>query len=142
MTNDAFQQIVLEKLGQLETGLNGMKSELGEVKNDVTGIKTELNEVKNDVAGIKTELSEVKNDVAGIKTELGEVKNDVAGIKIELSEVKTKLDAVCEQTAVLTEFKTDTAQHFADIKETLGFVLHKEIENERELYVLKMKQVK
>ena len=128
MTNDAFQQIVLEKLGQLETGLNGMKSELGEVKNDVTGIKTELNEVKNDVAGIKTEL--------------GEVKNDVAGIKIELSEVKTKLDAVCEQTAVLTEFKTDTAQHFADIKETLGFVLHKEIENERELYVLKMKQVK
>ena len=114
MTNDAFQQIVLEKLGQLETGLNGMKSELGEVKNDVTGIKTELNEVKN----------------------------DVAGIKFELGEVKTKLDAVCEQTAVLTEFKTDTAQHFADIKETLGFVLHKEIENERELYVLKMKQVK
>ena len=100
MTNDAFQQIVLEKLGQLETGLNGVKSELGEVK------------------------------------------NDVAGMKDELSEVKTKLDAVCEQTAVLTEFKTDTEQHFADIKETLGFVLHKEIENERELYVLKMKQVK
>ncbi|MBU4542254.1 MAG: hypothetical protein KJ774_13740, partial [Firmicutes bacterium] len=104
--------------------------------------KVELSEVKNDVAGMKVELSEVKNDVAGMKVELSEVKNDVAGMKDELSEVKTKLDAVCEQTAVLTEFKTDTEQHFADIKETLGFVLHKEIENERELYVLKMKQVK
>ncbi len=114
MTNEAFQQVVLEKLGQLETGLNGVKGELSEIKNDVTGIKAELSEVKGDVAGIKAELSEVK----------------------------TKLDVVCEQTVVLTEFKTDTAQQFADIKETLGFVLHKEIENERELYVLKMKQVK
>lgn len=128
MTNEAFQLIVLEKLGQLETGLNGVKAELSEVKTDVMGIKVELGEVKSDVAGVKAELSEVKSDVSGMKA--------------ELSEVKIKLDAVCEQTANLTEFKTDTEQHFADIKETLGFVLHKEIENERELYVLKMKQVK
>ena len=128
MTNEAFQQIVLDKLGQLETELNSVTAKLGEVHNDLNGVKIELSEVKDDVAGIKTELSEVKDDVAGIKT--------------ELSEVKTQLNAVCEQTANLTEFKTNTEQHFADIKETLGFVLHKEIENERELYVLKMKQVK
>jgi archaellum component FlaC len=114
MTNEEFQQIVLEKLGQLETELNSVTAKLGEVHNDLNGVKIELSEVKDDVAGIKTELSEVK----------------------------TQLNAVCEQTANLTEFKTDTEQHFADIKETLGFVLHKEIENERELYVLKMKQVK
>ena len=135
MTNEAFQQLVLEKLGQLETGLNGVKSELGEVR-------SELGEVKNDVTGIKVELGEVKNDVAGIKVELSEVKNDVISIKTELSEIKTKLEVIYEQTAVLTEFKTDTAQQFVEIKETLSFVLHKELENERDLYVLKMKQVK
>ncbi|MDO9492915.1 hypothetical protein [Acetobacterium sp.] len=121
MTNEAFQQLVLEKLGQLETGLDGVKSELGEVRG---------------------ELSEVKSDVTGIKVELSEVKNDVTSIKTELSEIKTKLEVVYDQTAVLTEFKTDTARHFAEIKETLSFVLHKELENERDLYVLKMKQVK
>jgi len=36
-----------------------------------------------------------------------------------LNEIKVKLDAVCEQTAVLTEFKTDTEYQFADIKDTL-----------------------
>jgi len=57
-----------------------------------------------------------------------------------LNEIKVKLDAVCEQTAVLTEFKTDTEYQFADIKDTLHFVLHKEIETEKELFSLKMKQ--
>jgi len=47
------------------------------------------------------------------------------------NEIKADLKAVYEQTANLTEFRTETKQDFTDIKDTLRFVLHKEIETEK-----------
>lgn len=54
-----------------------------------------------------------------------------------LKEIKSDLNAVKDQTANLTEFRTQTNQNFTDIKDTLKFLLHKEIETEREIFKLK-----
>ncbi|MBC3887787.1 hypothetical protein GH810_05635 [Acetobacterium paludosum] len=78
-------------------------------------------------------LDSLENGLNGVKTEL-------TGVKADLKEIRIKLEAVSEQTAVLTEFKSDTEQQFAEIKDTLHFVLHKEIETEKELFSLKKKQ--
>ncbi|AWW26880.1 hypothetical protein [Acetobacterium sp. K1/6] len=61
-------------------------------------------------------------------------------LESDLTSVKTKLDAVADQVAVLTEFKTDTEQYFTDTKETLNFILHKELLNEKEVFLLRKKQ--
>lgn len=58
------------------------------------------------------------------------------------NEIKADLKAVYEQTANLTEFRTETKQDLSDIKDTLRFVLHKEIETEKELFTLKSKNIK
>ena len=71
---------------------------------------------------------------------LDTIDNGLIDLKKDLNEIKVKMDAVIEQTAVLTEFKTETEQQFGEIKDTLHFVLHKEIVTEKELYLLKMKQ--
>jgi chromosome segregation ATPase len=53
------------------------------------------------------------------------------------SEIKKDLKAIHDQTADLTEFRTETRRGISDIKDTLRFVLHKEIETEKEIFKLK-----
>jgi len=54
-----------------------------------------------------------------------------------LKRIEEKLDATVNQTAELTEFRTETKQGLSDIKDTLKFVIHKEVENEKEIFNLK-----
>ena len=61
-------------------------------------------------------------------------------MKQDLSDIKSNLNSVVDQTSDLTEFETQTNQNFNDIKETLKFLLHKEIETEKEIF--KLKQIK
>lgn len=82
-------------------------------------------------------LDLLENSLDGVKTDLGEVKIDLGEVKKDLGDVKIKLDAVYAQTASLSEFRTDADREFRDIKKTLDFMLHKEIDNEREIYYLK-----
>lgn len=65
-----------------------------------------------------------------------ELKDDIKDIKNNIKRVKL----VKDQTADLTEFITQTKQNFTDVKETLKFLLHKQIQNEREIF--RLKQVK
>ncbi len=123
MSNEEFQALILEKLDLLENSLGGVKTDLADVKTDLADVKTDL-------ADVKTDLADVKTDLADVKTDLGDVKTDLA-------DVKTKLDAVYEQTAVLSEFRTDTDLEFREVKKSLDFILHKEMKNEREIYYLK-----
>lgn len=51
-----------------------------------------------------------------------------------------KLDAVYNQTAELTEFRTETRQNFQDIRDNIRFLMHKEMETEKEIFLLKDKK--
>ena len=69
-----------------------------------------------------------------------ESREDQKVIRDDQKQIKNDLKAVIEQTADLSEFKTETMQYFSDIKDTLRFVLHKEmIETEKEIFKLKEK---
>ena len=52
-------------------------------------------------------------------------------------ETTEKLDAVYEQTADLTEFSTETRQNLTAIGDNIRFLLHKEMETEKEIFLLK-----
>ncbi|MTI49911.1 hypothetical protein [Sporosalibacterium faouarense] len=68
---------------------------------------------------------------------LKQVINNQDDMKKNISDIKSKLDSVVDQTADLTEFRTQTNQNFSDIKDTLKFIIHKEVENEQEIFKLK-----
>ena len=90
MTNEEFQSIVLK--------------ELGSIKEDIGGLK-------EDVSGLKEDVSVLKQDVSGLK-------EGQARIEERLERVENKLDSVHEQTAVLTEFRTETNMKLANLLES------------------------
>ncbi|WP_202976499.1 hypothetical protein [Anaerophilus nitritogenes] len=58
-------------------------------------------------------------------------------LELGQNRIDKKLDSVIDHTADLNEFRTETKQNLSDIKDTLQFVLHKEIETEKEIFNLK-----
>lgn len=133
MSNEEFQSLVLKKLDSFDEFQTNVIEKLDSLENGLSEVKEELSEVKVRLDSVETGLEEVRVELSEVKVRLGSVENG-------LGEVKVKLDAVYDQTAFLTEFKTETEQQFVDIKETLDFVLHKEVLTEKEVYSMKMKQ--
>ena len=74
MTNEEFQNRVLQELSSLKTEVSSMKSELSSVKTEVSGMKTELSSLKTEVSGMKTEQSSMKTEQSSMKTELSDMK--------------------------------------------------------------------
>ncbi|WZL73692.1 hypothetical protein QBE52_02850 [Clostridiaceae bacterium 35-E11] len=83
------------------------------------------------------QILEKINDMDG---KVNHIDEKVNRMDEKVNRIETKLDRVYNQTADLTEFKTETLQNFSDIKDTLKFVLHKEIETEKEIFTLKQEK--
>lgn len=65
--------------------------------------------VIRELGTIKEDISDLKLGQARIETRLDRVETRLEGVETRLERVETKLNAVHEQTAVLTEFKTETS---------------------------------
>ena len=70
------------------------------------------------------------------KDELDEIKANMA-TKNDIADIKRKLDAVYEQTAMLTEFRTEINHRLDDIANTVGYLMHKDSQTEKELFLIK-----
>jgi len=68
-----------------------------------------------------------------LKQILGELKN----LKEGQERIEKKLDAVNNQTANLTEFRTETNMKLDKIVEDIDFLKHKEFLNEQDIFSIK-----
>jgi hypothetical protein len=64
----------------------------------------------------------------------------VFNLKEGQARIEKKLAAVYDQTAELTEFRTETRQQLAAINDTLKYLLFKNSETEKDLYLLKQRK--
>lgn len=126
MENNGLLQLILDEL----KGLRG----------DVNVLKEDVSVLKEDVTGLKEDVAVLKEDVAGLKEDVSTLKVDVFNLKEGQKRIERKLDAVYEQTAELTEFRTETRQQLGEIKDTLKFLLYKSSETEKEIHLLKQKK--
>lgn len=101
MSNEEFQKTVLERLSGIQTDISGMKSDIKELQSDVSGMKSDIKELQSDVSGMKSDIKGLQTDVSGLKSDVMELRTDV-------KELKEKVNAIYDQTAVLTEFRTET----------------------------------
>ena len=74
-----------------------------------------------------------------MKTEISTMKNDIGTIKTDISELKHKVDAISEQTAILTEFRTETMQRFQLIESSIEVLGKENFSNKVELVEIKRK---
>ncbi|NMA75191.1 MAG: hypothetical protein GX963_13805 [Bacteroidales bacterium] len=52
----------------------------------------------------------MKSDISELKSDVNNMKSDINELKVGQERIEKKLDAVYEQTADLTEFKTETTE--------------------------------
>ncbi len=159
MANEEFQAIVLKELKALRGDVIGVKEDVASVKEDLAGVKEDVASVKEDLAGVKEDVANVKDDLAGVKEDVASVKDDLAEVKEDVANVKedviglkedvaelkmkvekidTKLDAVYEQTAFLTEFKEDSKINFEKFEQENRRL--KEIVGRHELEIQALKE--
>ncbi|HPT90127.1 MAG TPA: hypothetical protein PK033_07180, partial [Acetivibrio sp.] len=115
--------------------ISGIKGEMNTIKTEISGIKGEMNTIKTEISGMKDEMSTMK-------TEISTMKNDIGTIKTDISELKHKVDAISEQTAILTEFRTETMQRFQLIESSIEVLGKENFSNKVELVEIKKKIAK
>ncbi|MDN5363009.1 MAG: hypothetical protein PWQ91_70 [Eubacteriales bacterium] len=102
-------------LKQILLGINSMDKRLQNLESDVSGLKTDVSALKTDVSTLKTDVSTLKTDVAHLKADVSTLKADVAVLKTEVNRLSNRMDAVYEQVAGLTEFRTEVSQKLNEI---------------------------
>ena len=102
-------------------------------------ILCELKDIKADVNTLKGDVSSLKADMTEVKADINEVKADITGLKEGQSRIEAKLDSVYEQTADLTEFRTESLESLNRIEDDVNFLTHKETQNEKMLFNLERK---
>ena len=107
MTDNEKLDLLIERVGDLQNHISGlktdmteMKGELSDLKMDMTSVKGEISGLKGEVSGLKTDMTEMKGeisglkgDVSGLKTDMTSVKGEISGLRGELSDVKTDVQS-------------------------------------------------
>lgn len=119
----------------MEQVLNQILIELKELNNKVSNLE------KNQEQLTKNQEQLTKNQEQLTKGQEQLTKNQEQFAEGQ-ARIEKKLDAVYDQTAELTEFRTETRQNLNAISDNIRFLLHKETENEKEIYLLKEKMAK
>lgn len=63
------------------------------------------------------ELGTIKEDLGGLKEDVSSLKEGQIRLEVRLERVENKLDSVYDQTAILTEFRTETNQKLDNLIE-------------------------
>lgn len=100
---DTTLQLILQKLGTIET-------DMSEMKNEINGIKDEMSGVKNEVNGIKDEMS-------ALKAQLDENTEITKAIHHRQSETDAKLEGMALDFANLQGEQVDTKERLVELEE-------------------------
>ncbi|AZR72211.1 hypothetical protein BBF96_01640 [Anoxybacter fermentans] len=97
------------------------------------------NQVKmqSDITRMQSDITKMQSDIAKIQSDITKMQSDITNLKSEVKEIKLDLKTVMEQTAELTEFRTETIRKFDKISNDIDFIKHKELQNEQDIFYLK-----
>ncbi|MBS4535171.1 hypothetical protein GOQ29_05995 [Clostridium sp. D2Q-14] len=68
---------------------------------------------------------------------LTQMQNQINNIESDTKEIKTKVDSITEQTANLTEFRTQANTKLDKISDDVEFLKHQEYETKQDLFSIK-----
>ncbi|WP_321833442.1 hypothetical protein [Clostridium butyricum] len=76
-------------------------------------------------------------DNSKIESLLLQILKNQESMQSDITEIKNKIDSVYEQTANLTEFRTETTDNFNSIAKDVKFIKHKLHETEEDVFDIK-----
>ena len=70
MSKKGFEEIVLDKLSNIETRVWNIETDVSWLKTDVSWLKTDVSWLKTDVSWLKTDVSWLKTDIKNLDTKV------------------------------------------------------------------------
>jgi chromosome segregation ATPase len=86
---DADQAAALERLEELQRGLEAFRGEAGRLRGEITSLRGDLTLAKSEGAAARTAAGALKEEMARLQGELAQVKAELAGLKGEFTRLKS-----------------------------------------------------
>lgn len=87
-------------------------------------------------------LQQILNELKELKENQNFMQKQMNELQANVLEIKSKVTAINEQTANLTEFQTNINIKLDKIENELDFLIHKELQTEKEVFYIKKKLIK
>ncbi|NSW90711.1 MAG: hypothetical protein HPY74_08570 [Firmicutes bacterium] len=89
---------------------------------DMDSIKSDVSSLKDGQIRLEEKLVSVEERLGSVEGRLESVEGRLESVEKRLDSVEEKLNSIYEQTAILTEFRTEVLQKFEEIDNTLRSV--------------------
>ncbi|MCI9004184.1 MAG: hypothetical protein HFH39_02865 [Lachnospiraceae bacterium] len=102
--------LILSKLGSLETDMQGMKA-------DMQGMKADMTDMKADMQGMKADMTDMKADMQGMKDDIKRLDAKVAKIELTLeNEIRVNIQRIAEGHLDLSHILHDAMKPNAEVE--------------------------
>ncbi|KNY26814.1 hypothetical protein [Pseudobacteroides cellulosolvens] len=108
----------------------------------IEALTGKVDNMAKDIEAMKTDISMTNTDIGIMKTDIDMMKTDIDMMKTDISVIKQKVDAINDQTADLTEFRTETRQKLELIENGIEVLGKEDFKNKVELVEIKKKIAK
>ena len=102
--------LILSKMGSLETEMQGMKSDLLDMKHDMQGMK-------DDMLGMKGDIQGLKDDMLGMKGDIQRLNDKVTKMDLTLeNEIRVNIQRVAEGHLDLSRILHDAMKPNSEVE--------------------------
>ena len=117
-----------------------MEDVLKQILGEVSKINLQLSDVTQRLDNVDQRLDKFEQRFDEVDERFNKVDERFNKVDKRLDTIENKIDAVIEQTAMLTEFRTETMESIAKLQDDIKFLMYKETENEKNIYLIKQAQ--
>lgn len=98
---------------------------------------TNEEKILNLLQEMQSGMQHMQSDITDMKTEITGMKAEITDIKASQNRLEKKLDDVYNQTADLTEFRTEANTKLDKISDDIEFLKHEEYQTKQDIFKLK-----
>ena len=143
VTEKKLFEILLDKMTGLEDKIDGLEDNIAGLEDNIAGLEDKIDGLGEKMDGMEKRMGSIEVRMDGMEERMGSIEVRMDGMekrmatKDDVKELSRRMNAIYEQTAMLTEFRTETNNKLGDISNTIEFLMHKSSQTEKEIYTIK-----
>ena len=136
VTEKKLFEILLDKMTGLEDKIDGLGEKMDGMEKRMGSIEVRMDGMEERMGSIEVRMDGMEKRMGSIEVRMDGMEKRMA-TKDDVKELSRRMNAIYEQTAMLTEFRTETNNKLGDISNTIEFLMHKSSQTEKEIYTIK-----
>ncbi len=121
----------------MEQILNEILSKLNNMEKIQMEMQLKINESEKTQREIQSKLNESEKTQREMQSKLNESEKLQIKMQSNITDIKGKVNAIYNQTADLTEFRTESKDNFTNVSNDVKLIKHKLNQTEEDVFVIK-----